>query len=81
MDISTLREFFGWCSVINIGLLLYWFVMIVCAHDWVYKVHTKWFKISTEQFDSIHYGAIAFFKLAVFVFNIVPYFALMIIQK
>ncbi|MCP4653558.1 MAG: hypothetical protein GY858_09305 [Candidatus Omnitrophica bacterium] len=80
MTIETMRAVFGWCSVINMGLLLWWFFAIVVLHDFVYRVHTKWFKLSVESFDKIHYAGIAFFKIVVFVFNIVPYFALRIVE-
>ncbi len=79
MDIPTIREFLGWCAILNMGLLLWWFVMFTCAHDWVYKVHGRWFKVSVERFDTIHYAGIAYFKILIFVFNVVPYFALRII--
>jgi len=80
MTIETIRAVLGWCSIINMGLLLWWFFAIVVLHDWVYKVHSKWFKLSIEKFDEIHYTGIAFFKIVVFVFNIVPYFALRIVM-
>ena len=81
MDISIYRviEALGWWLVINIGLLLWWFLAIVLMHDFIYRVHTKWFKISRETFDAIHYAGIAFFKILVFVFNVVPYIVLKII--
>lgn len=81
MNIDTLREFLGWCSVINIGIIFYWFLMISFAHDLVYRWHSKWFQLSTETFDTIHYAGITFLKLIVFVFNIVPYLVLVIIQS
>lgn len=81
MTVGTIRELLGWCCVINIGLLLWWFLIILFAHDLVYRIHSKWFKISKETFDAIHYAGIAFFKIAIFVFNVVPYFALRIIGK
>ncbi len=80
MTIEIIRDFFAWCSVINLGILLFWVLWLTLAHDWVYRIHTKWFKLSIEKFDEIHYAGIAFFKLAVFFFNIVPYIALRIIQ-
>jgi len=80
MTIGTMRTVLGWCSIINMGLLLWWFLILVFAHDWVYRFHSKWFKLSVESFDTIHYAGIAFFKIAVFVFNIVPYFALRIVE-
>lgn len=79
MEIEVIRAFFAWCSVINIALLLWWAIFLLFAHDWTYRMHSKWFKISVEQFDAIHYAAMAAFKLGVFTFNLVPYFALRII--
>ncbi len=79
MTIEMIRSALGWCFVINMGLLLWWFFAIVVLHDWVYRWHTKWFKLSVEKFDEIHYAGIAFFKIAIFFFNIVPYFALRIV--
>ena len=79
MTIETIRAALGWCSIINIGLLLWWFLVITLAHDWVYQFHGKWFRLSIEKFDEIHYAGIAFFKIGIFFFNIVPYFALRIV--
>ncbi len=79
MTIETIRAALGWCSIINMGMLLLWFLMLVLAHDLIYRVHSKWFKMSVEKFDEIHYTGIIFFKIVWFVFNLVPYFALRII--
>ncbi len=81
MTVAMIRELLGWCCVINIGLLLWWFLIILFAHNWIYRIHGKWFKMSKETFDAIHYAGIAFFKIAIFVFNIVPYIALRIIGQ
>ncbi len=79
MTLEEIRATLAWCSVINIGLLLWWFVFIAFAHDWVYKMHSRWFNIPVEKFDAIHYAGIAFFKISIFLFNLVPYFALRIV--
>jgi len=80
MTIETVRSFLWWCSVINMGLLLYWFLFIMFAHDWVYRVHSKWYKLPVDMFNTIHYAGMIYFKIAVFVFNIVLYFALCIVD-
>ena len=80
MTIEVVREFLAWCTLINIGLLLWWFLWLLFAHDWIYRLHGRWFKLSQERFDAIHYAAIAFFKITVIVFNLVPYLALRIIS-
>lgn len=78
MSVELVREVLGWCSLINLGLLLWWFLFLSLAHDWTYRVHSRWFKLSSERFDAIHYAGMAFFKIAVIVFNLVPYLALRI---
>lgn len=79
MTVETVRDFLGWCSVINVGVLIYWWLFFTLAHDLVYRIHGKWFKLSVEKFDSIHYAAMAFFKICIILFNIVPYIALRIV--
>ncbi len=79
MPIETLQEILGWCSLINMGLLLWWFLAFVFAHDWMYDLDSRWFKLSVEQFDAIHYGAMGVMKMMVFVFNLVPYVVLRIL--
>ena len=79
MTVEIIRDVLAWCSVINIGLLLFWLLWLAFAHDFVYRVHGKWLKLSEERFDEIHYTGMAFFKICIFVFNIVPYLALRIV--
>ena len=76
MTIDYLTTIFGWCSLINLGVLLYWFLFFVFAHDFLYRLHTRWFTIGRETFDAIHYGAMAFYKLATFFFALIPYLVL-----
>ena len=79
MTIDLVRDTLLWCFIINVGILLWWFLFFSLAHDWVYHFHGKWFKLSVERFDTIHYASMAFYKICMFVFNIVPYLALCIV--
>jgi len=54
--------------------------MVYVGHDFMYRIHGKWFKLSEEKFDAIHYALIGFFKLSMILFNIVPYLALRIVS-
>ena len=73
---ETLRETLLWCTVLNYGLLIYWYLVLLIAHDWIFAMHGKWFHLSRERFDAIHYGGMLLYKLAVTVFNFVPYIVL-----
>ena len=78
MAIELVQETLGWCSLINVALLLIWFLFIVFAHDWMFRIHTRWFKLSSEKFDAIHYVGIGLFEMTIVIFNVVPYLALRI---
>ena len=80
MTTQALQSFFMWCSIINILLLFVIFAMICFAKDWAYKIHSRWFDISRQQFDVILYCFLGLYKLLVFVFCIIPWIALAIIQ-
>lgn len=63
------------CTVVNYVILIVWFGVFVSAHDWLYRVHSRWFRVPVETFDSIHYGGIAAYKIGVLLFNLVPLIA------
>jgi hypothetical protein len=79
MTAETLRHFLGWSGVINFGILAVWGLFFTLAHQWMFKMHRRLFKLTVERFDTIHYGGMAFFKILIIVFNIVPYLALRIV--
>ena len=80
MTVEWLSQVLGWCLLINFSLLLLWFGFFALAHDWMYRLHTTWFALSTERFDAIHYAGMALFKLLVMIFNLAPYLALRIVD-
>lgn len=71
------RDALVWCLVINYGLLLWWFLLFSIAHDWMYRFHGRWFRMSVAQFDAIHYAAMAMYKIGILLFNLVPLLALL----
>ena len=79
MEVDTLRAMLGWASLLNLGLLLYWFAVVMIAHDWIHHVHSKWFNISGERIDAIHYTLMGFYELTIFVVLLGPYLALRIV--
>jgi hypothetical protein len=76
MSIELVRGFLLWCAIVNYGLLLWWFLLFVLAHDWMHRLHGRWFRLSAESFDTIHYAGMALYKIGILLFNIVPYVAL-----
>ena len=79
MTVELVQNALGWCALINLALMIWWFLMFAVAHDWMHRMHSRWFDISAERFDSIHYAGMAIYKMAIIFFNIVPYLALRIV--
>jgi hypothetical protein len=79
MSIEMARNALLWCTIINYGLLLWWFVLFALAHDSMQRFQNKWFPMSVEAFDMVHYAGMALFKIGIILFNLVPYIALRIV--
>lgn len=78
MSVELLKGTLAWSAVLNMGILLWWFLFMTLAGDWVFKMHSKFYKIRRDHFDTIHYAGMTFYKICIFTFFIVPYLALRI---
>ena len=76
MNIETLREFLGWCTVINFGLLIVSSLLLMVLRDWVTKVHSKMFDLDEAWVRQAYFSYLANFKIAIIVLNLVPWIAL-----
>ena len=76
MNIETLREFLGWCTVVNFGLLLLSSILLVVLRDWVCKIHSRMFDLDEAWVRQSYFTYLANYKIAVIVLNLVPWIAL-----
>ncbi len=76
--IEAAREFLGWCSVINIGLLIFSGIFVVLFRDPISRIHAKMFDLDESNMSRAYFQFLAQYKIAIILFNIVPYFALRI---
>lgn len=76
MDMVMLKDFFFWGFILNFGLLLFWFLMILIAKDFVFNIHSKIFSISKEQYNVVMYSALAAYKLMTYMFFFIPWLIL-----
>jgi len=80
MSLTMARDTLLWCAVINYGVLLWWWLFFMLAHDWMHRLHSRWFQLSREQFDALHYAGMALYKIGILLFNLVPHVALHIVR-
>ncbi len=81
MTTEFMRHFLLWCAAFNYAVLLLWFLVFALARGWLFRLHTRWFKLSIESFDRIHYAGMAVYKIGILLFNLVPYAALWVLSS
>ncbi len=80
MNIEVAKSFLLWCLVINYGVLFAWFLAFCFAHEWMFRLHSRWFLLSRERFDTAHYMGMAVYKVGVLLVNLTPYLALVLVS-
>ncbi len=73
MTFETIRALLGWCALINLAIVTLYFLIFIAAHDAIYALHSRWFALSRERFDTILYASLAYYKLTTLAFFVVPY--------
>ncbi len=77
---NEIKHFLLWCVFLNYAVLIIWFGVLVFAHDWMYRLHTRWFKLSVETFDAKHYAGLSAYKIGILLLNLVPLAALYLVS-
>lgn len=72
LSVEFVRRFLWCCTIINYLILLVWFLVFTLAHDWLLRMHGRWFRLSDQQFDALHYGGMSVYKIGILIFNLVP---------
>jgi hypothetical protein len=81
VPIDSLRDFFFWSAVVNYCVLACWFLALLLARGALYRLHARWFRLSAAQFDTIHYSAMAVYKVGILLLNVVPYIAVRLVLR
>ncbi|NND65971.1 MAG: hypothetical protein HKN19_00160 [Halioglobus sp.] len=76
MSVAELTTFLGWCTVINFALLLIIAACISLMSDFMKGVHSSMYHVPESELDAIYFTYMANYKLLIFIFNLVPWFAL-----
>jgi hypothetical protein len=81
MNPALLSSFLLYCTILNYLVLLLWFAVYVLARDWMFRLHGRWFHLTQGQFESLHYGGMAVYKIGILLFNLVPLIALHMVVR
>jgi len=78
MDIEFLRDFFGLCVLVNMGILLLSIVLLGVFKDLGSRLHSQFFGIEQGEIRLTYFRWLGYYKLLIIVFNLVPYITLSI---
>lgn len=79
MNVLSIQQFLLYSLAVNYAILLVWFCGFVFAHEAMRKLHSRWFRLSPEQFDCVHYAGMAAYKIGIFLFNLAPLLAIWLV--
>jgi hypothetical protein len=79
MTLELTRSFLLWSTVLNYCILLVWFLAFASAHDAMLRLHGRWFRLSRDQFDALHYAGMSVYKIGILLFSLVPFIVLSIV--
>lgn len=77
-SIQTLATFFGWCTVINIVIIIIVFVFTNFLHDFFGRIIAKMFGVSEQAARETLLRVLMQYRVAFVIFSLVPYIALKI---
>ena len=79
-SLAWLREALGWCTVLNVSLLLVAGMGVAFLGDFIRRIHARFYRLSDDDLSRAYFQYLAQYKIAIFVFNLVPYLALRIME-
>lgn len=79
-SLPDLAAFFGWCALVNIGILTITGLALILGGEQIAKIHGAMLGLDAKELRSAYFRYIANYKLLVIVLNLVPYIAIRIMQ-
>ncbi|MCA9316187.1 MAG: hypothetical protein R3F05_12750 [Planctomycetota bacterium] len=75
-SIEAWTRFFGWCTVLNLGMYLISVVAVLTMRGFILRRNARWFGIPEEEVLRTTFRWIATYKLALIMLALVPWLAL-----
>ncbi len=80
-SIRALATFFGWCTVINIGLVILIVVAWMLFQQGLAELLASTFGIAQDEARATFFRVLQQHRLLIIVLNLAPYFALKIMSR
>ena len=81
MTLTQLTEWLGWASILNIGFLIIATILLVVMRPLISKLHSKIFDVPDKDLLLIYFKYLANYKMLIFIFILIPYISLKIMES
>ena len=79
-SMQTVREILGWCTVLNIGVLIFSALALMLVGSPIKQLHSKMFGVSEDDLSRAYFRYLSQYKIVILTFNLAPYLALQIVR-
>ncbi|MBI79985.1 MAG: hypothetical protein CMQ51_06135 [Gammaproteobacteria bacterium] len=76
MELDALKIFFMWCSIINVGVLLFSALLLSVFRNKIIPIHKKFSGLEENDLKRRYFNFLGNYKIAIFILNFVPYLVL-----
>jgi len=80
ISLDNFTKFLGWCTVINIAMYVVSAIIMIIMHEPMSQIHAMIFGLAEVDVLRTYFQYLGQYKIAILVFNLVPYIALKIIK-
>ena len=75
-DLATWAAFFGWMTIVNIGIYLITVIALATMRGFAYRTNARIFQVSEDEVAKTTFKYIGAYKLLITVFCFAPWLAL-----
>ncbi|GAA6203455.1 MULTISPECIES: DUF6868 family protein [Thalassotalea] len=76
IGVNELTTFFGWCTVINLGVYLFSAFFIIVFRSFTITLHSKIVGVEASELPNMYFKFLGNYKIAILLINLSPYIAL-----
>ncbi|WP_348391472.1 DUF6868 family protein [Thalassotalea psychrophila] len=76
LGVNELTTFFGWCTVINLGVYLFSAFFIFVFKSFTINLHSKIVGVESSELPNMYFQFLGNYKIGILLLNLTPYIAL-----
>ena len=81
VTIEFVREFLGWCALLNLGMLTFASIVIMLFRARIIRIHQQFIELDERDLNRAYFQYLAQYKIATIVLCVIPYLAVLLTTR